>query len=81
MPAAFSPTCQVSHLPGYVSKAKEIKSRGVDLLVCVSTDSVWAQYSWGRDIKVGNDIVMTSDGNGDWVSKLGLTQDLSKRES
>ena len=37
VPGAFTPTCSKQHLPGFVAKAGDIKARGVDSIVCVST--------------------------------------------
>ena len=36
VPGAFTPTCSAQHLPGYVQKAKDIKAKGVDTIVCQS---------------------------------------------
>ncbi|MEN8183746.1 MAG: redoxin family protein, partial [Myxococcota bacterium] len=33
VPGAFTPTCSKQHLPGFVTKAAEIKARGVDSIV------------------------------------------------
>ena len=39
VPGAFTPTCSTKHLPGFIEKADEIKSRGVDTIACVSVCS------------------------------------------
>ena len=41
VPAAFSPTCSKTHLPGYVAHHDAIKAGGVDEIVCVSANDVW----------------------------------------
>ena len=34
VPGAFTPTCSVKHLPGFIEKADELKAKGIDTVAC-----------------------------------------------
>ena len=34
VPGAFTPTCHLNHLPGYLAAADQLKAAGVDKIVC-----------------------------------------------
>src|SRR5688572_3811105 len=72
VPGAFTPTCSAKHLPGYKEKAAEMRAKGVDAIACVSINDVWVMDAWGRDQKVGEDVMMLSDGAGEFTKALGL---------
>lgn len=49
VPGAFTPSCQVKHLPPYIEKFAEFKKKGVDIIGVISandayvpTRSVWS---------------------------------------
>lgn len=77
VPGAFTPTCSMSHLPGYVKQANEIKGKGVDTIACMSVNDVFVMDAWGKDRGVGDKVLMLADGNGDYSSALGLELDAS----
>jgi len=75
LPGAFTPTCSAKHLPGFIEKSGELKTRGVDEIACVSVNDVFVMDAWGKDQNAGADIAMWADGNGEFAEKLGLTMD------
>ncbi len=78
VPGAFTPTCSVQHLPGFVDHADQIKGKGVDTIACLSVNDAFVMAAWGEDRDVGDKLLMLADGNLDLTTKLGLELDASK---
>ena len=74
VPGAFTPTCSARHLPGYVEKADELKSKGVDEIVATAVNDAFVMGAW-NNASGSNDIPMLADGNGDFAEAVGLTMD------
>jgi len=74
VPGAFTPTCSMAHLPGYVVHANSIKAKGVDTIACVSVNDAFVMDAWGQN-KNAEELLMLADGNGDLTAALGLTMD------
>lgn len=75
VPGAFTPTCSMNHLPGYVEKAAEFADKGVDTVACMAVNDAFVMGAWGKERKVGDKVLMLADGNGDYTRKLGLEMD------
>jgi peroxiredoxin len=75
VPGAFTPTCSMNHLPGFVDNAAALRAKGVDTIACTAVNDVFVMDAWGKDRGVGDDVVMLADGNGDYVKALGLELD------
>lgn len=75
VPGAFTPTCSAKHLPGFVTKAADLKDKGVDKIACLSVNDAFVMDAWGKDQKVGEDILMLADGNADFTKAMGLVMD------
>jgi peroxiredoxin len=78
VPGAFTPTCSMKHLPGFVQQAAAIRAKGVDTIVCLSVNDGFVMGAWGKDQNVGDKVVMAADGNGEFAKALGLDFDGSK---
>ena len=75
VPGAFTPTCSLQHLPGFVEQAEALLAKGVDTIACTAVNDVFVMHAWGKDIGVGDKVTMLADGNGDYVKLLGLELD------
>ena len=75
VPGAFTPTCSVQHLPGFLEKSNDLKEKGVDIIACVSVNDPFVMSAWGADRQVGEDVLMLSDGNGEFTAAIGLEMD------
>jgi peroxiredoxin len=74
VPGAFTPTCSVAHMPGFVVKYDEIMAKGVDTVACLSVNDVFVMDAWGKSSNAEN-LQMLADGNGTYVTSLGLELD------
>ena len=77
VPGAFTPTCSMNHLPGFVDQTAALKDKGVDTVACMAVNDVFVMDAWGKDRGVGDDVVMLADGNGEYAQALGLEMDAS----
>lgn len=77
MPGAFTPTCTQEHLPGYIKQAKRFANLGYKTIAVVTTNDKYVNREWMNSQGIGDckDIIMLSDGDGDFVKSLGLAED------
>ena len=76
VPGAFTPGCSMTHLPGFVVKADEIKAKGVDSIICTSVNDAFVMHEWGK-AQNAEEIIMLADGNAELANALGLSKDAS----
>ena len=79
LPGAFTPTCSAHHLPGYMERSEEIRSKGVDSIACLSVNDSYVMDAWRKDQGIEDEVEMLADGAGLFTSAIGLELDLSKR--
>jgi len=77
VPGAFTPTCSMNHLPGFVAQAAALRDKGIDTIACTAVNDVFVMDAWGKDRGVGDDVLMLADGNGAYANALGLEMDAS----
>jgi peroxiredoxin len=77
LPGAFTPTCSVKHVPGYIDQIDALKAAGVDEVWCVSVNDAFVMGAWGRELKATGIVRMLADGDAEFTKSTGLTLDLT----
>lgn len=77
VPGAFTPTCSVKHLPGFIAKMDELKRAGIEDVYCMAVNDKFVMKAWAKDVdnceKSG--IKLVADGNCEYTKKLDLIKD------
>jgi glutaredoxin/glutathione-dependent peroxiredoxin len=77
VPGAFTPTCSMNHLPGFLTHFDAIKAKGVDSIVCTSVNDVHVMSAWAKHSGAEGKILMLADGNAEFAKACGLAFDLA----
>ena len=77
LPGAYTPTCSVKHVPGYVENAEALQAAGIDEIWCVSVNDAFVMGAWGRAQNAAGKVRMMADGSADFTKATGLTLDLT----
>ncbi|CCG83642.1 AhpC/TSA family protein [Taphrina deformans PYCC 5710] len=90
VPAAFSPGCSNSHIPGYLKKAQEFKKAGIDGINIISVNDAFVMKAWADSFSSEStqDVLSSSGGNdgffkfladhdGSWISAADVAFDAS----
>lgn len=75
VPGAFTPLCSAQHLPGFVTKADEMRKKGVDEIFCLSVNDGWVMDAWGKDRAALGKVTLIADGSGEFTKAVGLELD------
>lgn len=79
VPGAFTPTCSMKHLPGFVENAAAFRAKGVDAIICTAVNDAFVLDAWAKAQHVGDKVMMLADGSGAFARALGLELDLVAR--
>jgi len=74
VPGAFTPTCSEKHLPGFIKRFDDFRSRGIDV-VCMAVNDAFVMQAWGRTLDAPEGLQLVSDGNAELTRALGLEMD------
>jgi peroxiredoxin len=77
VPGAFTPTCHLKHLPGFLNNVSEFKAKGVDTIACTAVNDVFVMDAWAKTTGAQNDILFLADGSGDFAKAIGMDLDAS----
>jgi peroxiredoxin len=78
VPGAFTPTCNMNHLPGFLKNLDLIKAKGVDDVAVISVNDVFVMNEWAKASGGKGKIHFLSDGAAHFTKAAGLDIDLSE---
>ena len=71
LPGAFTPTCHRNHLPGYLENYDALKSKGVDEIICFSTNDIFVNSARIQSLGAAEKVIMLSDSKAEFSKALG----------
>ena len=77
VPGAFTPTCSLNHLPGFLENRDAILAKGVDDIAVVSINDWHVMGAWAQSSGGLGKIHFLADWDGVFTKALGLDVDLS----
>ncbi len=77
VPGAFTPTCSLNHLPGFLENRDAILGKGVDDIAVVSINDWHVMGAWAQSSGGMGKIHFLADWDGSFTKALGLDVDLS----
>jgi peroxiredoxin len=75
VPGAFTPTCHLKHMPGFIQLAEAFRARGIDTIACVAVNDIHVLTAWGKASGADGAILLLADGNGDFTRAIGMELD------
>ncbi|GGB52294.1 peroxiredoxin [Roseibium aquae] len=75
VPGAFTPTCHMNHLPGFVEHADTIKAKGVDTIAVVAVNDLFVMDAWAKASNANGKVEFLSDTDASFVKALDLGLD------
>lgn len=82
VPGAFTPTCHVNHLPGFLANAPKLRAAGVTRIVCGAVNDHHVLKAWGEATQALGVVDFIADPQGELAKALGIerhTPDLGLR--
>ncbi|KAL1825476.1 hypothetical protein DCAR_0313671 [Daucus carota subsp. sativus] len=79
VPGAFTPTCSVKHVPGFIEKAEEFKAKGVSEILLISVNDPFVMKAWAKTYPDTKFVKFLADGSGKYTHALGLELDLTEK--
>jgi peroxiredoxin len=75
VPGAFTPTCHLKHLPGFIESADHFKKEGIDTVACVAVNDPFVMAAWEEKAGAKGKVLFLSDGNAEFTKKIGVDFD------
>ncbi|KAK9071274.1 hypothetical protein SSX86_009842 [Deinandra increscens subsp. villosa] len=79
VPGAFTPTCSLKHVPSFIEKSEELKSKGVEELLLISVNDPFVMKAWKKSYPETKNVKFLADGAAAYTHALGLELDLAEK--
>ncbi|CAG7996631.1 unnamed protein product [Penicillium salamii] len=80
VPGAFTPTCSVNHVPGYIQNLPNLREKGVDIVAVLAFNDPFVMSAWGKANRVrGDEILFLSDPEAKFSKSIGWADEASGR--
>jgi glutaredoxin/glutathione-dependent peroxiredoxin len=76
VPGAFTPTCSMNHLPGFLENRDVILSKGVDEIAVVAVNDHHVMRAWAEASGGKGKITFLPDGPGAFTRAIGMELDM-----
>lgn len=76
VPGAFTPTCTLNHLPGFVENHEAIMAKGVDDIAVVAVNDPFVVGAWAKQSGGAGKIHFLADWDAAFTKALGMDIDL-----
>lgn len=71
VPGAFTPGCSVRHLPGFIERLSEFKSKNVDLIVVIAFNDPWVMSAWSKANGIKDELLFMTDSDTKFSKSIG----------
>lgn len=78
VPGAFTPTCSMNHLPGFIENAAAMKGKGVDEVMVTGVNDVFVMKAWAEHTGGKDKVTFLSDGSAQFAKAIGADLDLTE---
>jgi peroxiredoxin len=80
VPGAFTPTCSLNHVPGYIEREGDLHDKGITLIAVTSVNDVFVMNAWAKSLGADHEgFVFLADGSAVFAKAIDLTLDLADR--
>lgn len=77
VPGAFTPTCHLNHLPGFLEHFETFKAKGVDEIAVISVNDHHVMHEWSKATKGEGKIHYLPDFDAAFTKAIGMDVDLA----
>lgn len=78
VPGAFTPTCHMIHMPGYLDEYETFREAGVDTVACTAVNDAFVLDLWADATDAKGKLLFLADGNAAFVRAMGMTLDATQ---